>query len=299
MNKCLLNVMLFICCLNSFGQQETQYTQYIYNVSSVNPGALGRDNEFKLFLSNRFQWTGVDGAPTTHFLSVESPVDYTNLSIGGNIINDVIGPLSETEIVGNLAYQVPLLHKHKKLSMGVRIGGRFFNVDWSKGKHEFEDPLFLENVNTFVMTFGFGFYFTGNKLFAGFSVNNILPNKIASNHISSEVPHYNLMAGYPLLLKKGVWLKPVVFTRIVDGGSVSIETSMTVEVDDSNFYGGISYRYQNAVGLLVGMKVLKNLKIGYSYDVSTNELSSLGASSHELLAIYTFKKLKYKRENRY
>lgn len=282
----------------SFGQQETNYTQYAYNLSSINPGALAMHNQFKVFLSNRFQWTGVKGAPSTQYLSVESPVDYENLSVGVNIVNDIIGPLTETELVGNIAHQIPLFDRFRKLSFGVRIGGRFFNADWSKGIYQYEDPLFLENTKAVLMTFGLGAYYQGKKLFGGVSVNNILPNKATSQNDSGVVPNYSIMAGYRFKVEKDVFLKPVLYTRITDGAPLNLEASLTMDFR-KKYNAGISYRHNNAIAVFAGINMSKDLRFGYSYDIFTSKVGDLGFGSHELLLIYTFTSEKYQRERRH
>lgn len=281
-----------------YSQQETQYTQYIYNLSSINPGALAIHNEFKIFGSSRAQWLGVEGAPLTQFLSIESPINKKNLSLGANFITDRVGPLTETEFVANVAYQIPLFEKFRKLSLGLRVGGRFFNIDWSKGEFEFEDPAFNQNVNEFLTTIGAGIYYQGKHLFGGIAVNNILPNKVSSSNLSNEIPHYNLVAGYEFVLNKETTITPSFFSSIVDGGALKIEGSTSVTYKEK-YQAGISYRLSSAVGFIFGMQVTPKIRVGYSYDVSTADISGVGTSSHELLASYTFKILKYNRENRF
>ncbi|MDO6801059.1 type IX secretion system membrane protein PorP/SprF [Wenyingzhuangia sp. 1_MG-2023] len=293
----LVSLISKIC----FAQQETQYTQYTYNLSSINPGALGLHNEVKIFGSVRSQWTGVEGAPQTQYLSIETPLNYKNLSLGLSLINDKIGPLTATEFIANVAYQVPI-DRFKKISFGVRIGARAFNVDWSKGTHQNDDPLFSQNIQEYLMSFGAGIYYEGEKLFGGISSNNLLPNQITSANDAYEIPHYNILLGYKLALKEDLIVKPTLFTKIVDGGAINIETSTMVEYQEKLF-GGLSYRYKSAIALTAGMQITHSIKVGYSYDISISETSSLNSSAHEILLIYTLKKekysKKYQRENRY
>jgi len=47
----------------SFGQQEPQFTQYMYNTISINPAFAGSREFLVVSLLNRNQWVGIDGAP--------------------------------------------------------------------------------------------------------------------------------------------------------------------------------------------------------------------------------------------
>lgn len=284
--------------IKMFAQQETQYTQYMYNLSSINPGGLAINDEFKIYGSSRYQWVGLEGAPLTQFLSIESPLNYRNTSIGANIVNDKIGPLTETEFVANIAHYVPLFDNDRRLSLGLRVGGRFFNVDWGQGEFEFDDPVFRENVNEFLMVVGAGIYYQSKTLFGGVGVNNLLPNKTTVGNLSNEIPHYNFIVGYNFHIENDITIKPILFSTIVDGGAIRIEGSATFTYNDK-YFGGLSYKYQSGVGVVFGMQITPKINIGYSYDISLAETANLGLSSHEILATYIIKTKPYKRERRY
>lgn len=54
-------------------QQDAQYTQYMYNTVSVNPGYAGSRGHISIAALHRSQWVGLDGAPTTQTLNLHSP----------------------------------------------------------------------------------------------------------------------------------------------------------------------------------------------------------------------------------
>lgn len=295
----LFVVVCLLCGLQKgFAQQETQYTQYMYNISSVNPGGLAIDDQLKIYASSRYQWVGVKGSPLTQFFSVESPINDRNTSLGVSIINDKIGPLTETELIANIAHYVPFFNNSRRLSFGLRVGGRFFNLDWSKGNFEFDDPAFRNNVSEFIMVAGAGLYYKGEHFFGGIGVRNLLPNKIQRGNLSNEMPHYNFMLGYNFELEDDLSIKPVLFSSIVDGGAVRIEGSTTFNYKEK-YTGGLSYKYQSAIGFIFGLQITPTIHVGYSYDVSLAETANLGLSSHEILVRYSIPKKTFKRENRY
>jgi hypothetical protein len=59
---------------------------------------------------------------------------------------------------------------------------------------------------------------------------------------------------------------------------------------ENRFWGGVSYRVQDAVTVLAGLN-WNNFKFGYSYDITTSKLGGAGKSngSHELFLRYCFK----------
>ena len=55
------------------------------------------------------------------------------------------------------------------------------------------------------------------------------------------------------------------------------------------FWGGVSYRLQDAVALIFGVQ-FKDFKIGYSYDINISKLKlPVGGGTHEFMLSYCFK----------
>jgi hypothetical protein len=58
-------------------------------------------------------------------------------------------------------------------------------------------------------------------------------------------------------------------------------------VYDDKFWGGISYRLDDAVSLLMGLEMLNGLKVGYSFDLVTSAIGYYGFASHEIFVTYS------------
>ena len=58
----------------SFAQQRPMFTQYILNNYIINPALSGVENYTDVKISNRNQWTGIDGAPVTTYLTLHGPI---------------------------------------------------------------------------------------------------------------------------------------------------------------------------------------------------------------------------------
>ena len=121
------------CCVFFFcyywlvsGQQDPQYTQYMYNLSVVNPAYAGSKGHWSLGLLYRNQWTGLNGAPETGTFFAHNNIT-ENIGIGGSLIVDKIGPVTETNSYLDLAYNLNLKNQHK-LAFGLKIGASFHNI---------------------------------------------------------------------------------------------------------------------------------------------------------------------------
>jgi type IX secretion system PorP/SprF family membrane protein len=73
-----------------FAQQDAQFTQYMYNTININPAYAGSRGALSIFALHRTQWVGLDGAPVTNAVSINTPLN--NSKLGVSIINDRIGP---------------------------------------------------------------------------------------------------------------------------------------------------------------------------------------------------------------
>lgn len=65
--KKIIVVFAFLCLsLISYAQQDSQFTQYMYNTINVNPAYAGSRESMNIFALHRTQWVGLDGAPVTN-----------------------------------------------------------------------------------------------------------------------------------------------------------------------------------------------------------------------------------------
>ena len=77
--------------LFSKGQQDPMYTQYVFNLQTVNPAYVGYWQTTGFTLLSRSQWVGLNGHPTTQTFSFQTPLKSQKVGIGFNVILDKIG----------------------------------------------------------------------------------------------------------------------------------------------------------------------------------------------------------------
>ena len=101
-------ILVIIMWLPSFGQQDSQFTQYMYNTININPAYAGSRDVLSVFGLHRNQWVGLDGAPVTNTFAIHSPLRNENLGLGLSFINDRIGPSDENSISIDFSYTIPV-----------------------------------------------------------------------------------------------------------------------------------------------------------------------------------------------
>ena len=116
----IFSIVLMFTAFVSFAQQDAQFTQYMYNTININPAYAGSRGALSIFALHRTQWVGLEGAPVTNAVSINTPLNTSNLGLGVSIVNDKIGPTHENTISADLSYTVPTSETFK-LSFGIKV----------------------------------------------------------------------------------------------------------------------------------------------------------------------------------
>ena len=285
-------VVLF--SFTAIGQQDPHFTQYMYNMSSVNP-AYATDNEGVMNLGAlyRAQWVGLDGGPRTLTFFAHTPVK-NNVELGLNIIHDEIGDIvKETNINADFAYKLKLTET-SNFSFGIKAGASFFNTDFNglqlgSGQAS-TDLAFDENINQTYATLGAGAFYFSDRYYLGISAPNLLNNthleeKKGVRGFGKENVHYFFTGGYVFNISTDVKLKPSFMTRAVGGAPLSVDVNANVLLYDK-LEAGLGYRIGDAVTGLVNFKISPNLRVGYAYDYTTSNLSDYNSGTHEIMLLF-------------
>ena len=294
MKKRFLILIVTLVAAASYGQQDSQFTNYMYNTVNINPAYAGSRGALSIFGLHRNQWVGLDGAPVTNTFSINTPINNSNFGLGISIVNDRIGPSDENSISADVSYTIAVSENYK-LSFGVKGTANLLNVDFTKlNIYNPGDVLAQYNVeNKFSPNVGAGIYFHSDKTYFGLSVPNFLETKhfdkdqlgFSANSVASERMHYYFIAGHVFDLSGSVKLKPALLTKVVQGAPLQIDLSANFLFND-RFTLGAAYRWDAAASLLAGFQVSDSWFIGYGYDLEVTKLANYNSGSHEFFLRY-------------
>ncbi|WP_396169730.1 type IX secretion system membrane protein PorP/SprF [Flavobacterium sp.] len=286
---------LMLAGLVSYSQQDAQYTQYMYNTINVNPAYAGSRGVMSIFGLHRNQWVGLDGAPVTNTVSINTPIENTNLGIGLSFINDRLGPTDENNISMDLSYTIKISETYK-LSFGVKGSADLFSFDSTKLNIYSPDNSLQSYTNKFSPNIGAGAYLHSDNSYFGLSVPNFFETKRYSDNdyaVYKEKMNFYLIGGHVFDLSTNLKFKPAFLGKMVQGAPLQLDVSANFLFNDK-FVLGAAWRWSAAGSLMAGFQVNDGLYIGYGYDLDSTKLAHYNSGSHEIFLRFEL----FKRQSR-
>jgi type IX secretion system PorP/SprF family membrane protein len=288
--KKLLSVTLVIVAAvgNLYGQQDPQFSQNMYNKLYVNPAFAGASGGLCGTLLYRNQWTGFEGAPQTGLISVDAAVNPLHGGLGLTVMAaDELG--FENTLMAKLAYAFRFNLGSGEMAIGVDAGFMQKSLD---GDFVFNDPG--DNVipegsvsGSLIPDLGAGLYYSSDKLYIGASMSHITEGEIEYDNFTSELArHYYGMIGYRIDFTPSLSLTPSVFVKNV-ASETQVDANANLMINERIWVGG-SYRIDDAIVVLAGINITPNLRLGYSYDITTSDLKDSSDGTHEIMLGYCY-----------
>nr|WP_294928226.1 type IX secretion system membrane protein PorP/SprF [uncultured Flavobacterium sp.] len=281
--KKLVLVFMFFSAMG-FAQQDSQYTQYMYNTITVNPAYAGSRGFLSVFGLHRSQWIGLDGAPATNAISVNTPLNDSRLGLGVSLVNDKIGPTVENTFSADLSYTIPASEEFK-LSFGIKATANLFNIDMNKLDPQKKGDRQFQNLDgKFSPNIGAGIYWHSDKAYLGLSVPNFIESNRYDNEevaIFKEKLNYYFIAGYVFDINPEIQFKPALLTKLIEGAPLQVDFSGNFMFNEK-FVLGLGYRWNASISAMAGFQVSEGLYVGYAYDHETTRLQKYNSGSHEI-----------------
>jgi type IX secretion system PorP/SprF family membrane protein len=273
-----------------FAQQDPMFTQYNYNMQTVNPAYAGSWERLGFLVLGRYQWVGMDGAPTTYTFSMQSPTRNDNVSWGLNVISDKIGKEKRLTLAGDYSYRVQFSDK-TFMRLGIKGGiTNYSNPLSTYDQYSGNDEAASEDVEAkYLPNFGVGAFLYSEKYYVGFSIPKLIENDLSDNYQNfstySEMRHFFLSAGYVFTLNENLKFKPTGLLKAVVGSPLQVDVTGNVIIKDKVWLGAM-YRFGDSFGFLAQFVANDRIRIGYSVDFTTTEMQYSSNGTHELMISY-------------
>ena len=138
----------------------------------------------------------------------------------------------------------------------------------------------------------FGTYYQRDNWYAGLSSSRLLETKdILTANGGSGNAQIRLAAllfngGYDLDLQNGFVLQPAMMVK-TDLVTTQFDINAAVTYNNE-IWGGVTYRLYDALSIMAGYQITKDLRASYSYDLTTSSLRNSSSGSHEIMMSYCF-----------
>ena len=297
---------IFLVALLSYlsvSAQSPLLDQWFLNNYLMNPAVTGIEQYMDVQVGSRFQWSGVDGAPTSHYFSAHSPLgnprpvkgfsrtpkpgkrDEYNYKgfpskahhgIGAVIYRDQVGPFSSMETNVSYAYHMPL-GKKLFLSAGASAGIFRQSLDVNEVSASVQmDPAIANFTpqNTLVLRPGLWLY--GSKFYLGGAVSEFI-NSVDQVQLRTTT----VTTGYRFDSQlEGIHFTPYGLIRL---NAIENNYDVGLKVDWNRLaYIGGTYRSTGETVLYMGASLNFLVGFTYLYNVGSPESFTNGAGgTHE------------------
>ena len=287
MKKILNHILVvsFLCIAsNATGQQTRLSNLYTQNKYSFNPAYAGFGGCTEVYFSHMNQWTKLEGAPLTNYLSANTRIG-KSLGLGANVLLDQIGMYQNMSASGSIAYGFNFAKFHT-IRFGLSAGYFQTRLD-PTGAIAFDNADVIVNggiQSSSALSTDAGILYKFKRFQISFASQQLFETR--SNFNYSQLDGYGLkrhftgFTSYEFLLNKRLSLTPSILYKSISNNH---QLDFNADLNYNDFIsGGLGYRMD--VGLIgrIGVNIRKLFFIGYAYVVPMQNIASYSGGSHEI-----------------
>ncbi len=295
----IITIILLLVVTKSICQELNVpiFTQQLAdNPFVVSPTYAGIGDNVRIRVNGLSQWVGIKNAPQNQAVYADMRIADRS-GVGISLYNDKNGFTRQAGAKFSFAQHIILdYYSSQFLSFGLSYNYNNFRIDTDEFNKTIFDPSITNNRFNANNNFDLGFLYRNKSFFTSFNVANLLTKDI-ENFRGIEpnlLRNYQVYSGYTFNtdLVEGLEIEPSVFYQYYQSDRRST-TDINLKLrkknlDDNYYWAGISARFLNdqslkpiMIGPMAGMKQ-KNFFFGYSYLITTNELSGFNSGTHIL-----------------
>ncbi len=298
MRNAILSAVVVLGLSVGHAQQDPQYSNFMYDKLSVNPGSAGIHGMYCGTVMYRNQWLGFDGAPKTILLNLDGGIQAIHGGVGLTFYNDKLG--FETNNIFRLSYSFHQSSSVGLFGIGLQMGyaGKSFNATWVPiDGPDAAIPGGTDKDGAFDIGFGVYWRSLSQNTYGGLSATHLNGADLADINLD-VARHFYLMAGHKQYLPNPTWAIQGDLLTKSDLASTQFDVAVRGWYKDM-IYAGVSYRHQDAVYPLVGYHTelpapegncsKMYLTAGLGYDVTLSDIKDYSSGSIDLFVKFCFK----------
>ncbi len=287
-------------CNVSLAQQLPQFTSYQLSPFLYNPAFTGVDGTTQLNAVIRNQWSGVREAPQTDVISGYGLLRNEKMGLGATAFKDVAGADSRRGITLSYAYHLRVKND-MSLSLGLSAGFLQYRLDHTIiNPYDDGDPVFNSPVlSSVVPTATFGAYLYADNFYASVALPQLLSSTFTVKDEYNDnsliegglTNHIFVGSGYIKDINDAFTIEPSLLLMLSSPAPASVELMTKLTYKDL-LWTALSYRFNDAVCMYIGVEIDERFYVAYAHDFVTSELSTVTSGTNEFKLGFRFNKVK-------
>ena len=298
-----ISFVMLSCFLFKAQAQQLPLTDHYYiNPSLYNPAAVGYNNLLQAYLIRNEKFRDFDGGHIFHAFTLGAGLKDGKYGIGINLTNNNIDIFNRTQADFAYSYRIKI-NSQQFLRLGLSAGISDFRLNFNKTNADMNDELLqASHYNNTEFIANIGAYYTYKNLTIGLAIPQLISRskltKYDGEDLYRQARHYLLSGSYEIPIRsiKDLSFVPNFMMRYVNNTPLQCDVNALLKLKNKGWFS-VNYRNKYAIGLNIGVQALKNFKVGYSYNVNTQNTAHISASNHEILIGYSFRKKSSKDKN--
>ncbi len=287
-------------CNVSLAQQLPQFTSYQLSPFLYNPAFAGVDGTTQLNAVIRSQWSGIREAPQTDVISGYGLLRNEKMGLGATAFKDVAGADSRRGITLSYAYHLRVKND-MSLSLGLSAGFLQYRLDHTIiNPYDDGDPVFNSPIlSSVVPTATFGAYLYADNFYASVALPQLLSSTFTLKDEYNDnsliegglTNHIFVGSGYIKDINDAFTIEPSLLLMLSSPAPASVELMTKLTYKDL-LWTALSYRFNDAVCMYIGIDIDKRFYVAYAHDFVASELSTVTSGTNEFKLGFRFNKVK-------
>lgn len=276
-----------------WSQQRAIYSNYTANPVYFSPAYVGTDSVHSAAVNYRNQWVGFKGAPTLLLANFQGSVkNRGKMGYGVQVIAEFTGLTQNTSVYGNYAHHFKI-SESLRFALGLKLGYvqhriKLYDAQLAdQGDNVLSGQIY--SASAIDMSSGFQLY--SNNFYVMGAIQRILGKQVTFTTYNENLStHFTAIAGYKFRFKKKPFgIEPSVFFQYVRPVPAQFAGMLKFSYND-NYWLGLMYRSDDAIGFSAGIRIKKRFSINYGYDFTVSRLATHQSGSHEVMLSFIITK---------
>lgn len=274
-------------------QQETQYTQWMWNHLSYNPALAGIQNCSKAKSISRIQWVGFEGAPVSNLITFTTPIKTKRTQMfsprqgfGMKFERDNIGPFTSNGL--SFTYAVHFnFTQETRISFGVNLGAKQMTFSNRTITTYQADPATQKSSTFYSPIASFGTWWDGKNYFIGLSLDQLTTSKWSGMGVESYYRlQSNFSSGFRYLVNENYTIVPNLLVKKTVNSPMSIDLNAFLDYKDE-FKFGLGLRNNESFLGMFQVRFKEQFAFGYSVDFISSKINTVALMTHEFSLHYS------------